>query len=37
MLQGKLRSAKLKDWTEANPRRQNETIEQYSARANRYN
>jgi hypothetical protein len=37
MLQGKLRSAKLKDWTEANPRKQNETIEQYSARANRYN
>jgi hypothetical protein len=37
MLQSKLRDAKLKDWTEANPRKQNETIEQYSARANKSN
>jgi hypothetical protein len=37
MLQSKLRDAKLKDWTEANPRKQNETLEQYSARANKSN
>jgi len=37
MLQGKLKNAKLKDWTEANPRKQNETIEQYAARANKSN
>jgi hypothetical protein len=37
MLQSKLRNAKLKDWAETNPRKQNETIEQYFARANKSN
>jgi hypothetical protein len=33
MLQGKLKDAKLKDWMESNPRKSNETIEQYARRA----
>lgn len=33
MLQSKLRDAKLKDWMESNPRKSNETIEQYAKRA----
>ncbi len=37
LLQGKLKDAKLKDWVDANPRKQNETIEQYYARANKSN
>ena len=35
LLQGKLKDAKLKDWTESNPRKENETLEQYYARANK--
>lgn len=37
LLQGKLKDAKLKDWVDANPRKNNETIEQYYARANKSN
>jgi hypothetical protein len=37
MLQGKLKDAKLKDWTESNPRKENETLEQYYARATKSN
>lgn len=37
LLQGKLKDAKLKDWVDANPRKNNETTEQYYARANKSN